>query len=90
MESMCPAAHKPATRQGVRFIQVALSILNCSVYRLAEDTKVSRQNISNWLEGSPKQRDFLAFICRLRKLTGLSWAKLGKMLDDEFLDKEKP
>lgn len=35
-----------------------------------------------------KMKEFLTFICRFRKLSGLSWSKYGNMLDGEFLDKD--
>ena len=49
------------------------------------------QNISNWAHHtkSQKLRDFLRFMCRCRKRSGISWSQWGKILDEEFLKEEE-
>ena len=48
---------------------------------------VSIQGLHQYSDAKSMRLDVL---CGLRKLSGESWASVGKMLDDEFLPKEKP
>lgn len=49
----------------------------------------SRQGIDHWYKGAPKLSRSFSALCALRKISKLSWADYGKMLDKLFLGDEK-
>lgn len=57
----------------------------CSTYRLARNVGISPSLMDYYLNRGTGVR--LDLLCRLRKTAGLSWVQLGKLLDDEFLNR---
>ena len=72
-------------REIIAFVQ---KLLGKSLRGLAEVLGEDHQKLSYWMNHAHKMKDFLTFICRLRKASRLSWNKFGNLLDDEFLTRE--
>lgn len=70
----------------VQFIRIIREKLNMTRYGLAKQLGVMPNQIQHYEEkGSGFKMEAL---CRLRQISGLTWNQLGKMLDDEFLEKK--
>lgn len=42
-----------------------------------------------WLNKGVKADSILAVLCKARKLSGMGWVEMGKILDEEYLAKHK-
>lgn len=63
--------------------------LGLTAYALAKKLGVTQQAVRLW-NGSTKTKSApsgmsLPALCKLRKLSGMSWSKFGRELDREFL-----
>lgn len=73
----------------MNFISLIQERLGLTAYALAKRLGVTQQAVRIW-NGTTKKRTkpesmSLTALCKLRKVSGLSWSKFGKMLDGEFL-----
>lgn len=61
--------------------------LGISRYALAKELGVSTHAIQNAeTSEAPRSRIHVDTLCRLRKVSGMTWAQFGKRLDEEFLE----
>ena len=58
-----------------------------SAYRLSVATGISQQVLSNWVRKGAKQIGVKQLVL-LKRGTGLSWSKLGELIENE-LDREE-
>ena len=76
---------------GMQFVRNLLDRLTLTPYALGKLVGVSQQTVRKWAgitRSTRKQTGIdLPALCKLRKLSGNSWAKFGKELDREFLEK---
>jgi transcriptional regulator with XRE-family HTH domain len=70
----------------VKFIKTIREQLGFTRYKLSRVLNIPTQSVDHWEEKGVAIKPEV--LCKLRKLGGLTWGEMGKMLDDEFLDKE--
>lgn len=70
-------------KSGVKFVEKVKEIAEIETnYRLAVMLGMQTPQVDNLInQGKYIKPEVL---CKLRKISGLSWAKFGKMLDEEF------
>ncbi len=67
----------------MKFIKHIRKQLGLTRYALAKELNIASQSIDHLeAKGIAMKLDSL---CKLRKVSGLSWSKFGEMLDKEFL-----
>ena len=70
----------------MKFIPLICKLSGLSERQIALRTDTPPDKVNYWKKHASEPRKLLTFICRLRKLSGLSWSKIGALLDEEFLD----
>ena len=73
----------------MEFIKTIAKSLGLSDRQLALRTEARPQRLSYWQLHAEKMEEFLRFLVRLRKVSGMSWTKIGQLLDEEYLKEEK-
>lgn len=77
---------------GVKIVSSVQKRLGVTSYRLAKMLGVSQQIVRVWngtTETATKREGMnLKALCKLRKVSGLTWKQFGEELDREFLDSE--
>ncbi len=74
----------------MRFIKTVQEITGLGIRELSRAVSQPHSKLLFWRDSeASKMNEFVGFLCRLRKISGLSWSKYGKMLDGEFLDTSK-
>jgi DNA-binding transcriptional regulator YiaG len=73
----------------MKFVLAIQERLGLTAYALAKKLGVTQQAVRLW-NGTTKTQSApsgmsLAALCKLRKLSGMSWSRFGKELDREFL-----
>lgn len=71
----------------MKFIRKIKLDLGMTRRGLARKTDIDSQKILYYEKKGSKLAEFLSWLCRLRKISGLSWSAFGKLLDDEFIEK---
>ena len=56
---------------------------------MARKLEISHQRLAHLIEGETKMSEFVAILCKLRRLYGGSWNDFGRRLDDEFYEVQK-
>lgn len=70
----------------VKFIRESLKIPNGK--RFADLLGVHPEYVYKWEKRKGLNSMRFDHLCKLRKLSKMSWSKFGKMLDEEFLKEE--
>lgn len=74
----------------VKIVETVQKKLGVTAYALAKMIGVTQQTVRIWtgqtVSSRPREGMNLKALCKLRKVSGLSWSKFGKELDREFLD----
>lgn len=58
-------------------------------YRLAKQLEIPIQTVNAWLgktKSGSRRGIALHLLCKLRRVSGLSWSEFGRLLDAEFGD----
>lgn len=66
-------------------IKIILEKTGWTRYRLAKEVGLSTQALDYMIHTDTKGVR-LSVLCRLRKVSGLSWSAFGKMLDGQFTE----
>ena len=70
-----------------KIIEKILSDKGWTAYRLAKELNTNLQGIDYVLKSGTRGMR-LSTLCKLRKISGMSWSAFGKQLDVEFLEDE--
>ena len=70
---------------GVKFVEKVKELAGIKTnYALAQKLGVQTPIVDNMIKSGKYLKPEM--LCKLRRLSGLSWTKFGKMFDEEFLD----
>jgi DNA-binding transcriptional regulator YiaG len=73
----------------VKIVETVQQKLSVTAYKLAKMIGVTQQTVRIWTgqtaTNKPREGMNLRALCKLRKVSGMSWSKFGRELDAEFL-----
>jgi transcriptional regulator with XRE-family HTH domain len=72
----------------MKIVSIVKQARGVTAYRLAKEIGVTQQTVRRWLGVTktrhPNEAINLRVLCKLRKVSGMSWSAFGKELDQEF------
>lgn len=82
--SLLPATAVDYIRS-MKIIEFVRTLKGLGIRELGRAVGEDHTKILYWEKQGHKMSEFIGFVCKLRRVSGLSWSKFGSMLDTEFL-----